>query len=141
MLIYDPRMPESNRRTKINEMTANIDIAPTILSLAGVAVPEVVQGKDLYSLVNKKADSWRKDLLFEHLLDIRGPLCDGVRTEKWKYICLFEENPIQEELYDIEKDPLEKNNLAGDEKYKEILMVLRKRLEEMRKEYSSDNSI
>jgi arylsulfatase A-like enzyme len=53
------------------------------------------------------------------------PSSEGVRTAKWKYF-RYRLIKAPEELYDLEHDPLEKNNLAADIKYSKILAKLRK---------------
>ena len=47
-------------------MILNLDFAPTLLELAGVAVPEAMQGKSLVNLAQKKETAWRKDWLYEY---------------------------------------------------------------------------
>ena len=50
------------------------------------------------------------------------------------------EKPVQEELYNLDNDPLEKTNLVCYTTYNDILESLRKRLHELRCEYSRDSS-
>ena len=71
------------------EMVLNVDIAPTLLDLAGVEIPGRMQGHSLVALANGEATSWRKDWLYEyydypsaeHVRPHRG-----VRTERYKLI-------------------------------------------------------
>jgi len=134
LFIYDPRLPGDRRGRRLDGIALNIDIAPTILSLAGVPVPPGMQGRDLAPLVHGTADDWRTDFLFEHHFDKHPliPKSEGVVTERFKYIVYFEQDPQYEELYDIENDPHEKNNLAGDPRYGDVLERLRRRLAELR---------
>ena len=53
----------------------------------------------------------------------------GVRTDRWKYIVYYEHSPRIEELYDIDNDPLEQNNLVNNLEHIEILKALRKKTE------------
>ncbi|TWU43526.1 hypothetical protein Q31b_25670 [Novipirellula aureliae] len=55
----------------------------------------------------------------------------GVCTGRWKYFIYNEQNPAVEELYDLEKDPQEQNNLVDNPEYAEVLGKLRKRTEEL----------
>lgn len=59
------------------------------------------------------------------------PKSEGVRTERWKYIRYFEQRPIYEELYDLENDPHEARNLAGNPRYVKELDQLRKRCDKL----------
>ena len=73
-------------------MALNIDIAPTILELAGLEPPVQVQGRSLVPLLRGESPDWRKDFLCEYFFQtpkIRIPPSEGVRTERWKYIRLL----------------------------------------------------
>jgi len=104
MLINDPRV--SKART-IEALTLNIDIAPTILDLAGVVIPKEMQGRSLLSWVQgKRVKDWRRDFLYEHHTMTKIiPEVEGVRTERWKYVRWMNASPIWEELFDLAKDP------------------------------------
>lgn len=116
LVIFDPR--RSVKRSVRNEMVLNIDIAPTILELAGLTVPSIVQGRSLIPLMDDSVDGWRTEFFCEHRFDRPDiPKSEGVRTERWKYIRYFEQNPVHEELYDLEGDPHESRNLIGDPDY------------------------
>ena len=67
--------------------------------------------------------------LFEHA---EIPKHEGVRTARHKYARLFEQEPLHEELYDLEADPLETRNLAADPAHRELLERLRRRCDELR---------
>lgn len=136
LILYDPRLPKEKRGQKPDGMALNIDIAPTILSLAGLPITGVMQGSDLMPLISGDAHNWRKDFFFEHLFDKHEliPKSEGVVTERYKYLIYFEQRPVYEELYDIKNDPHEKNNLAKDKEHREILESLRARLIELREE-------
>jgi len=57
-----------------------------------------------------------------------------VRTDRWKYILYYEQDPIYEELFDLENDPQEMVNLAEEEEYQQILNSLRERYDELLEE-------
>ena len=69
-------------------MVLNIDIAPTILSLAGIAVPDSVQGVDMTPLIQGRNVPWRDSWFFEHTWTADGRIepSEGVRTQRWKYL-------------------------------------------------------
>lgn len=132
LIIYDPRAQEKLRGVKRDEMVLNIDIAPTIIEFAKMNVPLSVQGQSLGALVINKSYPWRKDFFYEHPFENRTiAKSEGVRTKKWKYFRYIDKEPLNEELYDLENDPHEINNLAKEKKYEEILITMRRRWAEL----------
>jgi len=135
LLIYDPRLPQSARGKIRDEMVLNIDVAPTILAFAGVDIPEQTQGHSLVPLVEGKTVPWREEWFYEHLFPHpKIPKSEGVRTERWKYIRYVETEPPHEELYDLQNDPQEVNNLVGSNEHAETLNELRARWQALREE-------
>lgn len=129
MILYDPRTSALKRRTE-TRIALNIDIAPTILQLAGVTVPESMQGIDLKALMlsgNKAFD--RQEFFYEHTFmgSPRLPKVEGVVRKDSKYMNYIEHN--YEEFYDLKADPFEKQNRASSPEYRE-------KLEEMRNRYA-----
>ena len=118
-------------------MVLNLDIAPTLLDIAGVAVPAEMQGKSMMPLAEGKPNmSWRKDWLYEYyeypgFENVRP--CRGVRTDRYKLIHFFIE-PQEFELYDLHTDPDEMNNLFGKPEYAELTAHLKARLAALRAE-------
>jgi arylsulfatase A-like enzyme len=134
MMIRYPRAFRAG--SVVNEMVLNIDVAPTILELAGIAIPDRVQGKSMVKLAKGEETTWRKDWLYEYYeypgsQQVRPNR--GVRTERYKYIEYFLP-PEEFELYDLQTDPGERNNLYGNPQYAELTRTLRQRLTELRKE-------
>jgi alpha-L-rhamnosidase len=123
LIIFDPGAKKHN---DIGDMVLNIDIAETILDIAGIEATEEYQGISLMPLVkNKKPERVRDEVLFEHLWELPEiPSSEGIRTCQWKYF-RYRFIKVPEELYDLVKDPLETNNLALDPNYKEIVEQLR----------------
>ena len=137
MLIRYPKIIKPN--TIINEQCLNIDMAPTILKLAGIDKPDYMQGESLLNLLkDKKEDNWRKSILFEYYLDTywpyAGPNQIAVRTENYKLVDAFLENDI-DELYDLKKDPGEMNNLINNPEYDKIEEDLRNEASKLKKQY------
>lgn len=128
LIIYDPQLPPQLRGQKRDEMALNIDIAPTILSLAGVQIPQSMQGRDLMALIKGNAKNWRHDFLYEHLFKHPAiPRSEGVVDERFKYLRYIDQKPVYEELYDLKNDPHEENNLAAEKEYAPVLQKMRKR--------------
>jgi len=135
LIIRHPWIPEKMRGRRSEEMTLNIDLAPTILDLAGVPVPKEMQGRSMKPLLFGQRVKWRDDWFYEHHFVYGGriPQSEGVRTKRWKYIRYIGQKPPYEELYDLENDPYEENNLVPTGKYASVLDSLRKRWREFGK--------
>jgi arylsulfatase A-like enzyme len=87
MMIRYPRVFQPGR--VVNEMALNIDIAPTLLELAGVPIPQRIQGKSMVNLGTGKETSWRKDWLYEYYEYPGSQQVKpnrGIRTEHYKLI-------------------------------------------------------
>jgi arylsulfatase A-like enzyme len=135
LIVYDPRGPDEGRGHKVEAMTLNIDLAPTLLDYAGVAVPAGMQGRGLRPLVEGGRPAWRDDWFYEHhTLPARIPPSEGVRTARWKYLRWVGPEPAVEELYDLQADPLEEQNLAAQPAHRKTLDHLRGRWARLRKE-------
>ncbi|MBT6580834.1 MAG: sulfatase [Bacteroidetes Order II. Incertae sedis bacterium] len=137
LIIFDPRTDSTHRGTTPSEPVLNIDIAPTLLHLAGVDVPEIMQGRSLVPLVQgRQISDWRADFFVEHLFNHpQIPKHEGVRGERFKYARYFEQNPVYEELYDLQSDPMETINLASNPEYASILNALQARTNELQTAY------
>jgi len=136
LIIVDPRAADMRGR-KVDAMTLNIDVAPTLLDLAGLPIPAGVQGRSVIPLVRSgvaPAD-WRTEFFYEHLaLPDRIPPTEAVRTEQWKYFRWLSGKPPIEELYDLRADPREERNLAGDRSHAATLAELRQKWSKWREQ-------
>ena len=143
LLVYDPRLPAALRGTRRGEMALTIDMAPTILTMAGAPVPEAMQGVDLTPLLYGKRVPWRTDWFYEHTFTLAPPRLiarsQGVRTERWKYVRYLDTNPNYEQLFDLGSDPDELSNLAGDPAHEAVLNRLRERLLHYRRTLPDNN--
>lgn len=134
------RMPKGfTRRGDITELVQNIDYAPTFLELAGVKVPSDIQGVSLLPLLKgEKPADWRKGLYYhfyeypaEHMVKRHY----GVRTDRFKLIHFY--NDIDQwELYDLQADPSEMNNLYGNPQYEQTVIELKQELEKLEQQYN-----
>jgi arylsulfatase A-like enzyme len=101
--------------TVSDELVLNIDLAPTLLELAGGPVPGTMQGRSLMPLLTGDRREWRKSFLIEYYSDKVFPRIThmgyrAVRTRQWKYIHYLELKGM-DELYDLKNDPFEMKNL------------------------------
>ena len=132
MILADLRAPASQRGQTSEAMVLNVDVAPTILNLAGVTVPKAMQGQSLLPLLRNPARPLRESFFYEHLYG-HAPKppnhierSEGVRTPDWKYTVYVDQTgPDREELYDLRKDALETTNLAHDPAHQERLRQMR----------------
>lgn len=128
LIVYDPR----NERNGFfnDQLVLNIDISPTILDLAGISIPERIQGRSLVPLLKDRYLSLRDHFLCEHLYELKFiPKSEGIRTHQWKYF-RYIDHPEHEELYYLPDDILETNNLVEEPKFKSELEKLRKQCED-----------
>ena len=137
MLIRYPKLIQPN--TIVNEQCLNIDVAPTILDLAGIEKPDYMQGESMVNLLKGgKQEDWRTSILFEYYLDTywpyAGPNQIAVRTPSYKLVDAFLKNDI-DELYDLKKDPGEMTNLIDNPKYDAIEEELRTEAIKLKKQY------
>ncbi|MCP3964318.1 MAG: sulfatase [bacterium] len=138
LLIHDPRPGRELRGRTLPHLVTNVDLPETILELAGIDVPAAMQGRSLVPLLAGESPPWRQDLFLEHSFtrppDTSIPRYEGLRTESIKYIRYLDHD--HEELYDLERDPTEARNLAGDPAYLPRLEAARKRTVELQRLYA-----
>jgi arylsulfatase A-like enzyme len=127
LIVYDPRNAQLKGK-KVEPIALNIDIAPTILRLAGVEVPKGMQGVDLVELVTSNGRKGnRPEFFYEHTFmgSPKIPKVAGVVSTTLKYMNFYEHG--YEELYDLKKDPLETTNLATNPSQSTLLQSARKK--------------
>jgi N-acetylglucosamine-6-sulfatase len=112
LMRYPPRLPAGR---VVDSLVLGIDLAPTLLEVAGVPPDPGHQGRSLLPLLQEGAPSWRRSFLVEYWSDtvfprIRTMGYEAVRTERYKYI-RYKELPGMDELYDLEADPGETKSL------------------------------
>ena len=128
LVIYDPRLPAAQRGTRRDQIALSIDLAPTMLAMAGVEIPERMQGENLLPVLQGKSPAWRSEFFYEHLFEHKTiPRTEGVRDGRFKYIRFVDSDPLFEELYDFKNDPDEAVNLALKPERAETLEIMRKK--------------
>ncbi len=128
--------PGFNRSTTISEMVSHVDLAPSLLAAAGVAVPGSMQGHSVLPLLDRHTDGWRDEIYFEMSEFVTGR---GLRTPQYTYAAAAPKHagwqpvPAADEyveyiLYDNYADPHQHVNLAGRAEYVDVSRQLRQRL-------------
>jgi N-acetylglucosamine-6-sulfatase len=116
------------------EMVLTLDLAPTLLELAGAAPLARQQGRSLMPLFGGGAHEWREDFLIEYFTDTVFPRIhrmgyQAIRTGRWKLIH-YTDLTDMDELYDVEADPYEMQNRMGDASTKDVRRNLRSLIQE-----------
>ena len=141
LLIKYPK--EIKAGTVINEMVQNLDFAPTFLDYAGVEISKDIQGESFRKLVKNEVSEWR-DAIYYTYYEFPGEhhvkRHYGVRTDRYKLIHFYYDIDVWE-LYDLETDPSEMNNLYGNPEYKKIQENMHQRLIEIRRKYGDSKEL
>jgi arylsulfatase len=126
LIIQDPRMPDHLRGTMNDEFTLNIDLAPTLLSAAGINPPKYMQGRDIAQLYlgdyKTTAKNWRKDFFYEWSQgrpeDALGhgeyrwiPAVFALVRKDYKYF--YWPQVGYEQLYQVAVDPFEEHDIIN----------------------------
>jgi arylsulfatase A-like enzyme len=134
LIVYDPRLAKDQQGKSRNQMILNIDLAPTFLSWAGLAIPSEMQGRSFAPLVGGEKISWREDFYHEFTWTADGRIVpsEGVRSADWKYIRFFDRKPVVEQLFDLKKDPGETVDLSSKPDFSAKLQEMRDRTDRCR---------
>lgn len=129
LIIDDPCLADTDRGSINDRITLNADLAPTILSAAGVTPPLSMQGRDIAPLYKgRNREDWREDFYYEHPTLRRAsfiPASEALVSKDWKY--LYWPETRTEQLFDLTTDPREENDLASLPEHQDQLERLRER--------------
>ncbi len=106
----------------VEQVVANIDIAPTMLAAAGLRAPEGMAGSNALPLVRDAHAPWRTELLYEYYWERnfpQTPTVHALREDRYKYVHFHGIWDI-DELYDLAEDPHETNNLIARPGHEEL---------------------
>jgi arylsulfatase A-like enzyme len=131
------RYPERIRPGLVcEELVQNLDIAPTMLEMAGADIPDDMQGQSLCPLFESPVkEDWRDAVYYQFYETGWGvPQHYGIRTKSHKLIHFLSE-PDNWEFYDLESDPYEMLNLCGDPGQEVLISDLASKISELQNYY------
>ncbi|WP_366183774.1 sulfatase-like hydrolase/transferase [Flavobacterium ovatum] len=94
IIVFDPKAPKKARGLKSDALVQTIDIAPTMLAMGGIKIPNSFQGKDISNLINGGKEGVRNYVYTENLWSTHfgNPRCESVQDQQWKYIRYYKNN-------------------------------------------------
>ena len=120
-----------------DKLVSNLDYAETMLDMAGVAIPDDMQGVSLRPVLDDTVDeTWRKSLYYRYYEHTKGHNVqphEGVATDRYKLIHFWRLG--EWELYDLETDRAEMHNLYGDPEHADVVAELKAELQKLREQY------
>ena len=131
------------------QMAMNLDFPETFLEAAGASVPTDMQGASLVPLMEgKQPVDWRTALYY-HYYEFPGAHSVarhyGIRTDRYKLIHYYPHDRRPEmdqwELFDLENDPHELQNLYSKSEHKELITELKSRLYDLKAKYKDDGKV
>jgi len=133
LMIYDPRTQTAGKELRSPALTGSIDFAPTILELAGLPVPENMDGRSLLPLLRNPHAEIREQMAF---INVWGPVATTsltCLTQEWKYTYWWYGDAKMEpteELFHLARDPLEMTNLVKNPEASSMLSIMRGKYDE-----------
>ena len=128
----------------VDDIVSNIDFAPTLLDMAGITIPEQVQGKSFFNnLKGENSEDWRQSMYYhyyEYPYYHRVQPHYGIRNKRYKLIHFYYNIDVWE-LYDLKNDPNEMRNLINIEANSELIKELKKELYKLKENYGNKLSL
>ena len=139
------KYPERIKAGSVNEdIITNIDFAPTLLELAGITTTQKMQGTSFVPVLEGNTPKDWQDAMYYHYYEF--PFWHhvqphyGIRTQKYT-LAHFYYNIDVWELYDLEKDPNQMNNIYNDPNYASTIAELKVKLKNLMIKYENDKSL
>lgn len=139
MVMRYPQKLQPN--TKIEDIVMNIDIAPTLLEAAGVAIPKEIQGKSFLSILKNQNQSHRASAYYHYYENGEHSVSPhfGIRVGDFKIIRFYKRVEAWE-LFDLKKDPNELNNIYDTKKGRKLAPKLKQQLLQQIKKYEDTDA-
>ncbi|WP_170864372.1 sulfatase family protein [Fodinibius roseus] len=138
--------PEGIAPESVNkQLVQNLDLAPTILDLAGAEIPGQMQGRSLVPLLKGEEPADWRDAVYYHYYE--GPELErgwhdvakhyGVRTDRYTLAHFYTHD--EWELFDLQEDPEQLQSVYGDPEYAEVQEELKQKIRELQQKYDVEN--
>ena len=141
LIVVDPRLPETRRGATSDSLLSAIDLAPTMLELAGCEIPSAMQGQSMVPAFRDPSAvlhdavfienhytgmGWGSSPESKRMKEKLGNFeSRAVVTDRYKYIRYDNTNPVVEELFDLKGDPDESTNISANPEMEEVLERMR----------------
>ncbi len=134
LIVRDPRMKPDQKQSTNDDFVLNVDLAPTILSAAGIKPPSTMQGSDVSPLyLAHEKPAWRSEFFYEHaMLNDKSfiPASQALVRKDAKFI-YWPDHEV-EQLFDLKADPMEEKDLVADPAQTKRLIEMRTRFEQLK---------
>ena len=120
---------------RLSQLVSLIDLPPTLLDVAGIPVPEEMEGQSILPLLRGLDEDWPQEVFMQIS---EAEVGRAVRTQRWKYgvvapdkmgsVDMGSDRYVESYLYDLKADPYELTNLIGSESHKRVAEVMWERL-------------
>ncbi len=134
LMSWKGKIPEGSSN---NDLVSNLDFAQTFLEIADAEAPDRMQGRSLVPLMmGQTPENWREHLYY-HYYEFPGVHSvrkhEGVTDGRYKLIHFYELD--EWEMYDLEEDPMEMNNIYGQPDHENLQNTLTDRLKRIKTQY------
>jgi arylsulfatase A-like enzyme len=127
LIIYDPRLPAERNNQTSEAITGNVDIAPTVLALAGETASADINGKSLLPLLTNPTGKIHDYLPLFNFFGTEAAQSMAIVTPEWKFIHWYYGDGMNptDELFDLAGDSYEMKNVASDTKHSGVIAMMR----------------
>src|SRR5680860_253428 len=129
--------------TEIDALVQNLDFAPTFLDYAGIKAPQEMQGESFKNVVRGESEDWRDAVYYTYYEYPSVHMVKrhyGVATDRYKLMHFYYD--IDEwEMYDLQEDPNEMNNIYEEPEYADVRADLHQRLKDLRTKYGDSEEL
>lgn len=139
LMIKFPKLIQKGIQT--DRLVQNLDIAPTLLDFAGIDLSDDMQGLSLKNIIQNPDSEWRDALYYHYYEKGFGATPHyGIRTDRYKLIHFYDVVDSWE-LYDLQEDPTEMNNVYNENQFESIANDMKLQLEKLQLQYGDNKFV